>query len=143
MFLLRLPLSAQRVHPLYGKPPTHFDGHRHFHLCSSMLFAAPIPKGQKVRRTFSFTVREKGVVNWLYRRALDRWVVERYRTTDYFFALSQRMTDARFEQVARLARNANVELMTHPIVPKERDLLLSQGFERQLSGIALKGYADL
>ena len=128
---------------LYKKPPTHFDGHQHFHLCSSMLLAAPIPRGQRVRRTFSFTVGEKGLANWLYRRALDRWVVKRYRTTDYFFALSQRLTDTRLAAVAQLARQANVELMTHPIVSEERDLLLSPGFELHLAGVARKSYADL
>ena len=128
---------------LYKKPPTHFDGHRHFHLCLTMLLAAPIFEGQKVRRTFSFTVREKGLVNWLYRRALDRWVLRRYRTTDYFFALSQRLTQARFGEVARLARGASVELMTHPIVPEERNLLLNRNFEQQLAGVALGHYGDL
>ncbi len=128
---------------LYHRPPTHFDGHQHFHLCLSMLLAAPIPKGQRVRRTFSFTIGEKGLLNWLYRRALDRWVAGRYRTTDYFFALSQRMTEARFARVARLAREATVELMTHPVVSRERDLLLNPDFEGQLSGVVLKSYADL
>ena len=128
---------------LYKKPPTHFDGHQHFHLCSNMLLAAPIPRGQRVRRTFSFTVREKGLANWLYRRALDRWLVSRYRSTDYFFDLSQRMTDARLAAVAQLARHANVELMTHPIVSEQRDLLLSPGYELQLAGVARKSYADL
>jgi predicted glycoside hydrolase/deacetylase ChbG (UPF0249 family) len=128
---------------LYKKPPTHFDGHQHFHLCSNMLFAAPIPKGQRMRRTFSFTIGEKGLANWLYRRALDRWVVRRYRTTDYFFALSQRLSETRLARVAQLARDANVELMTHPIVSEERDLLLSPRFETQLAGVARKSYADL
>lgn len=128
---------------LYKKPPTHFDGHQHFHLCSNMLLAAPIPRGQRIRRTFSFTVGEKGLVNWLYRRAVDRWVVRRYRTTDYFFALSQRLTDAKLAAVAHLARQANVELMTHPIVPEERNLLLSRDFDEKLSGIVRKSYVDL
>jgi chitin disaccharide deacetylase len=128
---------------LYRKPPTHFDGHRHFHLCLSMLFAAPIPRGQRVRRTFSFTVGEKGLVNWLYRRALDRWVVRRYRTTDYFFALSQSMTDSRLAAVAQLARKANVELMTHPIAPAERTFLLSAEFEQRTSGVDWRSYVDL
>ena len=128
---------------LYQKPPTHFDGHRHSHLCLSMLFAAPIPRGQRVRRTFSFTVGDKGFVNWLYRRALNRWVVKRYRTTGYFFALSQRMADARFVEVAKLARQANVELMTHPVVSEERNFLLSSDFERWLAGVARGSYADL
>jgi hypothetical protein len=108
-----------------------------------MLLAAPIPKGQRVRRTFSFTIGEKGLVNWIYRRALDQWVVRRYRTTDYFFALSQRMTAESMVRVAQLARHANVELMTHPIVPEERNLLLSRDFEGQLAGVVLKSYADL
>lgn len=128
---------------LYKKPPTHFDGHQHFHLCSNMLLAAPIPTGQKIRRTFSFTVAEKGLANWLYRRALDRWVAKRYRTTDYFFALSQRLSDTRLAGVAHLARHANVELMTHPIVSEERDLLLSPEFELQLAGISRKSFAEL
>jgi predicted glycoside hydrolase/deacetylase ChbG (UPF0249 family) len=128
---------------IYRKPPTHFDGHRHFHLCSNMVLAAPIPRREKVRRTFSFTVAEKGLLNWLYRRALDKWVVARYRTTDYFFALSQRMPDTRFARVAQLSRRATVELMTHPIVAAERDFLLGRDLERQLAGIALKSYAEL
>lgn len=128
---------------LYKKPPTHFDGHQHFHLCSNMLLAAPIPTGQKVRRTFSFTIAEKGLANWLYRRALDRWVKKRYRTTDYFFALSQRLADARLAAVMQLARQANVELMTHPIVSAEQDLLLSPAFEVQLAGVAKRSFADL
>jgi chitin disaccharide deacetylase len=128
---------------LYKKPPTHFDGHQHFHLCSNMLLAAPIPRGQKIRRTFSFTVGEKGLLNWLYRRALDRWVVKRYRTTDYFFALSQRLNEKRLAAVMKLAREANVELMTHPIVAAERDLLLGPKFEAELAGVARKSYADL
>jgi predicted glycoside hydrolase/deacetylase ChbG (UPF0249 family) len=128
---------------LYGRTPTHFDGHRHFHLCSSMLFAAPIPKGARVRRTFSFTPHEHGLANWLYRRAIDRWVTRRYRTTDYFFALSQRMAASRLAEVTRLALGARVELMTHPVVANERSTLLHRDFERALAGVALRSYADL
>jgi hypothetical protein len=53
------------------------------------------------------------------------------------------MTDSRFAAMAQLAREANVELMTHPIVSKERDLLLSPEFEVKMSGIVRKSYADL
>jgi hypothetical protein len=53
------------------------------------------------------------------------------------------MTDARFAEVAQLARNANVELMTHPVVSEERSLLLDRNFERRLTGVTLKSYADL
>src|SRR2546426_3319631 len=39
---------------LYNQPPTHFDGHKHMHLCTNMLVSCPIPLGQKVRRSLSF-----------------------------------------------------------------------------------------
>ena len=128
---------------LYGKAPTHFDGHRHLHLCPSMLFAAPIPTGERVRRTFTFTIAEKGLLNWLYRRALDRWVARRYRTTNYFFALSQRMIDVHFARVILLARRATVELMAHPAVPAERSFLLAPEIETELSGVSLGTYAQV
>ena len=101
------------------------------------------PNRAKIRRTFSFSVAEKGLANWLYRRALDRWVQKRYRTTDYFFALSQRLSSTRLAHVAMLARQANVELETHPIVGEERDLLLGSEFEVQFSDVARKSYLDL
>src|SRR5688572_17468596 len=44
---------------LYRRPPSHFDGHQHMHLCTSMLMVAPIPKGEKIRRSFSFVGGEK------------------------------------------------------------------------------------
>jgi chitin disaccharide deacetylase len=128
---------------LYRRPPTHFDGHRHQHLCASMLISAPIPRGSRVRRTFSFAIREKGLANWLYRRALDRWVTARYRTTDYFFSLSKDMTPSGFARVGRLARVGNVELMTHPVVIAEREALLSPAFEHEMEGVDRRSYADL
>jgi predicted glycoside hydrolase/deacetylase ChbG (UPF0249 family) len=128
---------------LYQKPPTHFDGHRHAHLYLSMLFAAPIPRGQKVRRTFSFTAGEKSIVNRLCRRVLDRWVVKRYRTTDYFVGLGERGTASRLASVVQLARVANVELMTHPAISEERRLLLSPVFGQLTAAVARASYADL
>ena len=38
---------------LYRREPSHVDGHRHMHLCSNMLVAGVIPRGQRVRRSFS------------------------------------------------------------------------------------------
>ena len=42
-----------------------------------------------------------------------------------------------------LAREANVELMTHPIITAERTFLLSPEFEHQMGHVALKSYVDL
>jgi hypothetical protein len=142
-FRLLFRVQLEEFTRLYSKAPTHFDGHHHMHLCLSMLLAEPIPRGQKLRRSFSFAAGEKSVANRFYRRALHRWVQGRYRTTDYFFALSQRMAEQEFTRVADLARSTNVELMTHPAVPAERSFLLDGEFERKVAGVIRGSYADL
>jgi predicted glycoside hydrolase/deacetylase ChbG (UPF0249 family) len=128
---------------LYGKPPTHFDGHRHMHLCVNMLVAAPIPRGQKVRRSFSFERGEKSFGNRMYRALIDRWLLSRYRATDYFFSLFEQLTEKRFARVCSLALKANVEVMTHPVVQAEQDFLKSERYTDALRGVPRGSYADL
>src|SRR5262249_8559238 len=55
---------------LYNRPPTHVDGHRHFHLCTNMLLDKIYPAGSAIRRNFSFFQGEKNVMNILYRRTV-------------------------------------------------------------------------
>ena len=38
---------------------------------------------------------DKGPINRLYRRFLDRWLARRYRVTDYFFSLPQCLAKGR------------------------------------------------
>jgi predicted glycoside hydrolase/deacetylase ChbG (UPF0249 family) len=114
---------------LYRRPPSHFDGHQHMHLCTSMLIVAPIPRGEKIRRSFSYERGEKSLVNRSYRAWVNRRIRSQYHLTDYFFALSERLRpEARFQRVCSLAQNAAVELMTHPIVPEEQAFLMSDRY---------------
>jgi chitin disaccharide deacetylase len=113
---------------LFGRPPSHFDGHQHMHLCTNMMMDRIIPANTKVRRSFSFHPSEKGVMNRCYRRCVDRWLAQRHMVTDYFFALSQHLTLERLEGIMQLTRESRVELMTHPAVPAEFAALLSDGF---------------
>ena len=39
---------------LYGRDPSHIDGHHHQHLCANILLGSVIPAGQKLRRGFFF-----------------------------------------------------------------------------------------
>lgn len=48
---------------LYGKRPSHVDGHQHMHLCGNMLIEAIIPKGERVRRNHSFWLGKKSLLN--------------------------------------------------------------------------------
>lgn len=126
---------------LYGKPPSHVDGHQHMHLCSNMLLAPIITDGTKVRRSFSFWPGEKSLLNRSYRRWVDRRLARRYRLTEYFFALSQTLEWETLLRVSRLAHKANVELETHPVMLKEKALLLSENFQEAMVGIQRGSYA--
>jgi predicted glycoside hydrolase/deacetylase ChbG (UPF0249 family) len=128
---------------LYGRKPSHLDGHQHMHLASNMLIDAIVPRGTRVRRSFSFSPGEKSVVNRLYRAGVDHWLTRRHRLTDYFFALGQHTTRTRLERVISLSEDSNVELMTHPQMRHEYDFLMSDDYGLALSRTRLAGYAEL
>lgn len=87
-------------------------------LVEGMIIVNADSRGEKIRRSLSFV---GGDVN--------RCIRSRYRVTDYFFALSERLRpEERFTRVCTLARDAAVELMTHAIVPEEQAFLLSDRY---------------
>jgi predicted glycoside hydrolase/deacetylase ChbG (UPF0249 family) len=128
---------------LYGKQPTHVDGHQHRHLCTNMILDHVIPKGLKVRRSFSFWPGEKSWLQRRYRAFLDAWVARRYCSTDFFFSLGQCLLHERLARVAELAGKANVELMTHPIATEEYRCLMSESFLDFLRGQRTGSYSTL
>ena len=113
---------------LYGRPPSHIDGHHHMHLCTNMLLDRVIPNNEKVRRNFSFWPGEKSFLNRMYRRLIDWWLDSRYFVTDYFFTLSQVIQTNRLMYVSELSKVATVELMTHPANAKEYACLMSNDY---------------
>ena len=128
---------------LYGTSPSHFDGHRHMHLCSNMLVNPVIPPGQRVRRSFTFWPGEKSIVNRAYRRLVDRRLACRYQLTDFFFSLLQCLKSERLARVTELARIANVELMTHPAIRDEYDFLVGREWEETLKNLQAVSYSAL
>jgi chitin disaccharide deacetylase len=128
---------------LFGKQPSHIDGHHHMHLCANLFFTDMIPVGTKVRRNFSFWQGEKSLLNRTYRALVDRWLAGRYCLTDYFFDLTQCIEANKLDRVAALAMSSNVELMTHPIVRAEEKYLMSAEFHALLQALEIGGYALL
>jgi len=126
---------------LYGKPPSHVDGHQHRHLCANLLIDEVIPRGQRVRRNFSFAPGEKGLFNRNYRRLVDHWLKRRYRLTDYFFALSQCLDEVRMRRVIELAKVATVELMAHPSKKEEYVRLMSDAFLASIRNVQMGAYS--
>ena len=126
---------------LFGKAPSHIDGHHHMHLCGNMLLTNLIPSGMRVRRNFSFWPGEKTWLNRAYRAVVDRWLARRYRLTDYFFDLTQSIREKKLDRVMALAESCKVELMTHPIYDLESDYLMSNQFQAMLQRVNVGGYA--
>ncbi len=133
--------QAEEFVRLFGKPPSHIDGHHHMHLCANVLLSKLIPAGIKMRRNFSFWPGEKSLLNRAYRGLVDRWLARRYRLADYFFDLTQCIEAKKLGRVAALAKSGNVELMTHPAVQREAEYLLSDEFCGVLQRLELGSYA--
>ena len=126
---------------LFGRLPSHVDGHHHMHLCGNMLLSTVIPAGTKIRRNFSFCPGEKSWLNRTYRALVDRWLARKYRLTDYFFDLSQSLQEQKLDRVVALAKFSKVELMTHPIIRTESEYLLSKQFQALLERLETGSYA--
>lgn len=128
---------------LYGRPPSHVDGHHHMHLCANMIVDAVVPKGLKVRRTFSYASGEKSWGNRLYRAAVARWQERRYVTPNYLFSLLECLRNDRLNRVFDLARHSTVELETHPELPEEFQWLMGDAWGRTLAGLRMGTYSQL
>ena len=127
--------QAEEFQRVYGRPPARFDGHQHMHLCSNMLFDRILPRGLRVRGTFSFERGEKGALNRAYRGFVRWWMAADYVMPDYFFALSQCLRGQGLEKPLKLARTKHVELMTHPAQAEEYARLTSESFRALLGAL--------
>jgi chitin disaccharide deacetylase len=133
--------QAEEFVRLYGKPPSHVDGHHHMHLCGNLLLSRVIPDGTKIRRNFSFWPGEKSWLNRTYRALVDGWLSRRYQLPDYFFDLSQSIRQKKLDRIIALANSNKVELMTHPIVRMESDYLMGDEFQVMLQRVEVGSYA--
>jgi predicted glycoside hydrolase/deacetylase ChbG (UPF0249 family) len=115
---------------LYGKDPSRIDGHHHMHLCANVVFGNLLPSGTIVRRNFTFSRGQKGLVNRAYRRLLDGRLRRRYRLSDYLFALPPLDPPGRLQEIFSLANRFVVEVETHPVNADEYRFLTRGGILR-------------
>jgi len=128
---------------LYGRSPSHINGHWHLHLCMNMLLDRIIPRQEKVRRSWHFLPGERNVMNRTYRRLIDLVLERRYRTTRYFFSLAHCLEENRMTLVAELAADETVELMTHPAKEAEYAHLMGEDYLQWLSRLKLGNFSSL
>lgn len=128
---------------IFGKEPSHFDGHQHMHLCMNVLFSNIIPSGSKVRRSFTFDQNQKSSFNRTYRALVDSRLSKRHKITDAFFALSSHLPLRMLTPVLHRAKTCAVELMVHPELSAERDALLSSEWTSLVGDVPFGSYSDL
>jgi len=128
---------------LFQKEPAHFNGHKHMHLCMNMILSRLIPSGSAVRRSFTFSLGEKGLVNWLYRRGVDSRLKRNYLTTDTFFSIDPVSDLSRLGRIIDRARASSVELMVHPWRTDQRAFLRSDIFRNLIGDVNRGGFKAL
>jgi hypothetical protein len=124
-FVYLVSAQLDEFRRLYGTKPTRIDGHHHMHLCANVLVGRLLPARTLVRRNFCFEPGEKSGLNRAYRRSVDGILSRRHRLTDLFFSLQPMEPRARIDRICSLARNAVVELETHPVQLSEYHFLRS------------------
>jgi chitin disaccharide deacetylase len=133
----------RRFHELYGRAPTHLDGHHHCHLAANVLFSPAVPHGTKIRNALS-EAEHRGPLTMALRAARARLLSRRFVTTDYLFSV--RSVWPPFSGVSRrleLAQTASVEIMVHPAFPDEYPELTSENWRATLGRARLGSFADL
>lgn len=128
---------------IYGKEPTQIDGHHHMHLCMNMLVSNLIPKGFRVRKSFTISSLEKNIMNRFYRYVVDARLLRRYTCTDCFFSVMPLDNRERLENIVNLARSRNVELMVHPEKIQEYNYLLADDYLQMISRVEKGSYSHL
>jgi len=130
---------------LYGKSPTHIDGHHHIHLCSNLIFSKIIPSGIKIRKNFSFSKKERNFINRGYRGLIDRIIKTRFLSTDFFYALNSHVNEPDILEKLSRASNSCVEFMVHPGTYEEYTFIMDMGnmYERIIQGVDRGSYESL
>ena len=137
--------QLRRFAELYGRPPTHVDGHHHSHLAANVLLSRALPAGTKIRNALT-DVERMGALNRTLRKLRYRLFTRRLRTTDYFFSVLSVWPDLAGpvqRERLELARSASVEIMVHPGFPHELLPLQSETWVNALHEFRTGTFADL
>ena len=137
--------SSQReeFQRLYSKLPEFYNGHHHMHLCTNMLLGNHLPKGARIRRTFTIGHRQKGFINRIYSDLLNSYISGRFISTDAFFNLEPIHDQERLKKITERAADEDVEIGVHPWREEETGYLLSDRFQALISSVQLGSFSRL
>jgi predicted glycoside hydrolase/deacetylase ChbG (UPF0249 family) len=135
-----------RFEELYGRAPTHVDGHQHMHLAMNALFARALRPVGKCRRPVNRTALESSRVKRAARSLVDRLVRVRFATTDRCVSirpLHPALGGSGIAQELRRAERGSLEVLVHPGYADERAVLSSPDWGVLLAPYRLGSFEDL
>lgn len=135
--------QLERFRALFGREPTHVDGHNHVQVCPNVITAQALA-GQKTRDalwSYPSTRSAMGLA-----RALRRGLTARgHLTTRYFLDLAElhRGSPAQLTERIDLASRSSVEVMCHPGFDHELEALRSAAWCEAIEAAPLGSYREL
>jgi predicted glycoside hydrolase/deacetylase ChbG (UPF0249 family) len=141
-------IAAQlaRFTQLYGRAPTHVDGHQHMHLVPNALLSRALGGVERCRRPVNRMSYESRASRRLARAVLARAMRLRFTTTDRCFsirALDPALGGTGAADALALARRGSVEVYVHPGWEDEFALLASPTWRAALAEYRVGSYLDL
>jgi chitin disaccharide deacetylase len=128
---------------LFGREPTHVDGHNHVQVCPNIARAKAL-SGFKMRNALWSWPSARTAMGAA--RALRRELTaRRFLTTRYFLDIAELHNLSQADLTARLglADKASVEVMAHPRFGHELEVLRDPAWAEALTGLPLGSYWDL
>jgi predicted glycoside hydrolase/deacetylase ChbG (UPF0249 family) len=129
---------------LYGRPPTHVDGHKHVQVSPSVA-RTPALSGYMLRRAFSDQPGARSPMA-LARRLRHHAVLRRSAGTDRFvpiWSLREELLAGREPRGLPPRTHDVVEVMAHPGSDRELPLLQTDAWGRVMAAAPLGTYEDL
>jgi len=131
---------------LYGTMPRDVDGHQHVHTCVNVLLARSLRGVKGMRATFNLPPDDGSLRKRSVQGLVNHLVQRRFDSTQRFTYLRKGNSCRSVADLAGIVSRASgesVEIMTHPGVGEERDLLMSEDWARAIAGLRLGTLADL
>ena len=135
--------QLERFRALFGREPTHVDGHNHVQVCPNVVRARALA-GFKLRNALWAWPSDRGAM--AYARAARRALTaRRFLSPRYFLDIAELHRLPAGQAAARLdlARESSVEVMCHPGFDHELEALRAPTWAETIAALPRGSYRDL
>lgn len=135
--------QLERFRALFGREPTHVDGHNHVQVCPNVVRATALT-GFKLRNALWAWPSDRGAM--AYARAARRFLTaHRFLSPRYFLDIAELHRLPAEQAAARvgLCRASSVEVMCHPGFDHELEALRAPAWAETIAALPRGSYREL